>query len=526
MPREGDRDEDDKHKLDGCSSAQVCLQDITRLMLARPYVDVEEDDSATTIRDELMLYLTEVLKLNKIMHLDNPSNEANALTYYRKSVVERNWGLEVGGAVFSDNSFQQAGQRKQKAREISSEKKLIRLRHQTRIDFKLALSVGMKLARDSRNIVSGDIKTNGSEARWHAIYTLITTVMYSTGSRQTEVVILSDYKPFVPPELRGQLATISNGLISPEAPLLTISPVAKDKPVSNKALKAFEADQMEKFGQINYDDFDAESAVAQYGITKKTSDRVILFGLTQPEIVSFVAKLRDLLAIGNPRWLRLNKSSADDRKWAINNLHRILDFTKDVLQPLNLAYGFFKPRSLRGIYTVLSYKIWAKQPTSEIVWINTILSHTTIDTSLNYNTWALGANIEVLDRQSVEAELASQQARIDELQLKIDTLAVVHRQAPVPPPVGRNNAIVDVFLDTPRTAPRESIKWPKQPRLRDRDSGKLARIQQVIESWKEVVPVPVKVSSQNLRAVGFSSRTIKLYKELNEPVQSYKCIIS
>ena len=165
----------------------------------------------------------------------------------------------------------------------------------------------------------------------------------------------------------------------------------------------------------------------------------------------------------------------------------------------------------------LSYRIWAKQPTSEIMWINTILNHSSITTSISYNVFALTSIIKVTDRISVETELNEQQSRIDRISEKMEAIL---EDLKTQVPVVAN--IADVAVSDRSRSPQFAYvklvegkhdyrEIRKQPIKRQGQQEKVERLKAVVEQWKEE---GIATTSTNFRAVGFSDKTIKALRLL------------
>lgn len=501
MPRDGesDRDKDDKHPLDACRTAWSCLFGILKELLTPATTDTSVDDSISDIAAALRPYMQLIKKLIEVIWAHNPTNERTNFSKIRTEIIRTNWSPFVSEGLKTERIFEQKVVRKKQAAQVQEEKKSTRVVNQTTISFKEALNVGIDIVKQSRDLLDGKA---GGMSLDRQIHTLISTVMYCTGSRLTEVVILSKYKQFS--SNRASLSTISNNLISKKAPMLTIDPVAKERDPKSVAAKIFlQKDRDDSaIDADEFDEFDAPAIIARLGLGNKTSDRVILFGATRDFIDSCVTRLRALLVTRRPRYARLDKTKADDRKFAITNVGDLNAYVDTLLRPLNQAKRF-TARAFRGLYVALSYRLWAKQPTSEIMWINTILAHANITTSVSYNVYSLTRVINVLDRKSVDGELTAQQARIDKLEDLINDMKSPNIKPPTPLLGGKDQVLVSK-LDN-------SYEWvDKEPHLRDGREGKLRRI---LARTLAFHADDIITNTFNLRAVGFSSDTIKQWRE-------------
>jgi hypothetical protein len=265
----------------------------------------------------------------------------------RVRVLRPNLGLELIAELNKNAIFQQPEVDKAAVRAKQRAARIRRATHQIHISTKDLVSVGARITKNSLQITRDHAIHH---FRIYNLHTLLMTVMLATGSRLTEVLILSDYIE-TPPDA----PIVKRSL--PGSNFLTISPVAKRKDPT----------------------------------TIKTSDRVILFGLTLANIKSMVQTIR-VLAAGiqenRTMYTSLDKNNQHDRAKAIRMISDYSGFVTDVLYNINRRNRFI-PRSLRGLYAVLSYKEKAIKPTSEIVWINTLLGHALMSTSVHYNVYSL-----------------------------------------------------------------------------------------------------------------------------------------
>ena len=238
-----------------------------------------------------------------------------------------------------------------------------RATHQISVSTVHLNAISTYLTAACKRMISADYKLE--HHRIHALHQLLATVMLATGSRLTEVVILSDYVPLTTTTTNKDDdddddagdGIVKRTIDSDNNNFLTISPVAKRKdPTSTK-----------------------------------TSDRVILFGLTLHDIQLMVKMIRRLIPMiqENPNdYLKLDKANRSDRAKAIRLVGDFSGFVTDALYGLNSTERFI-PRSLRGLYAILSYHQKAIKPTSEIIWINPLLDHALLSTSVHYNVYSL-----------------------------------------------------------------------------------------------------------------------------------------
>jgi hypothetical protein len=511
IPREGKS----KHVIEKCSTSTACLSDMLKKLMnplnipgAAIAGKPKTSATANTVVEALRPYLELLQVLYKSMFKHNVTNERTNFSRIRTNIIKVNFGSFFSEALKTTGIFEQSRTNKVLANRVSEKKQRNRVVNQTSIDFKAALLLGQNLVKVSRKYTGrGEEKKDTSAPAATRINTLISTVMYCIGSRQTEVIILSDYRQFSPDQ--PSLSTISNNIISKSAPLITINPVAKDRSAADIAAKLFHQNEGDEIDGKEV--FDSDKKIKEYGITEKTSDRVILFGATVEDIRAFVAEARRLLAAENPEYKSLDKKKKEDRVAALRmipiSFNSLLNQRMKRLNPAKK----FTARSLRGLYVILSYRLWAKQPTSEIMWINTILAHKHISTSVSYNVYSLSQVLSTLDEESVRGLIARQNATVDEMKSKLESLETDFREYKLKTPPAavkaereRETGEVEV-----KTIDGGVTMYPKQPHTRSGTAAKVALLTNVVEDFFRK---GIKTNTMNYRAVGFSAKTIKAWK--------------
>lgn len=537
---------DEPHQLSKCTTATACFKSILSTEMTPEKLIPDQEDGYDEPEDEETLnfnldeYLKPVLILvdavMKALNAHNPTVEGNALSRIRNDYIGPQWGqLALSYTASHESVLQQSNLNKKLAADTQERRKTTRVLNQTSISFKDALQVGMELVKDARAVVARrDTRRAVSGATLNDdIFTLISATMFAIGTRLTEVVILSTYSRFAKDQ--AALSSVSGNLINKKAPLVQIEPLAKERSKASVAAKIFRNEEARKRREGGGKDavdagvFDVDDLVAAYGLVSKKSDRVILFGATYEDINGFVNTLRKLLPLHNKKFGTIKKQANGEYKktdlgWAIHHLPNKMNEWVDIrLNSLNPS-KHFTVRSFRGLYVALSYRIWAKQPTSEIMWINTILNHSSITTSLSYNIYALSEIIKVTDRESVETVLTTQETRIDALRDELGALKASITAA---------TAAGDAKTDAPFFLPPQQQQQPlsglyvyvkldggdghnykeirKQPIRRQGQAEKLERIQAVVSMFEEE---GIKISSSNLRKVGFSNTTITQWRAL------------
>jgi len=313
--------------------------------------EIKPTTSTNTIKEQLK-------NIHLIVDHLIPHSVASVTQYMsdiRVHVLRPNLGPALVKSLAEDHGIFVQDELDKKAVRAEQEKARVgRATHQVSVSMVHLNAVGTYLATNSKRVKSvEDIK----HFRIHTLHQLLATVMLSTGSRMTEVVILSDYIPLLLPVTGNNDDGGIIGRTSPGNNFLTISPVAKRK--------------------------DPNST--------KTSDRVILFGLTVYDIQLMVKVIRQLIPMiqENPNdYLKLDKDNRNDRAKAIRLVGDFSGFVTDALYNLSSTDRFI-PRSMRGLYAILSYHQKAIKPTSEIIWINTLLDHALLSTSVHYNVYSL-----------------------------------------------------------------------------------------------------------------------------------------
>lgn len=532
MPRKEVRpglDKDEWHPLDLCSTAWACFKTILEHEMTSEEILGISTGKITGDNDELqrvLKFLDPVQKIIEVLSFHSPQSEQQRLTQVRQ-MLEPRLGKDLVNRA-TNAGFHQSFTRKQQGVQKAKQAKEDRVLNQTTVNFINAMQAGLEMVKSSRKLVNdvGEATlVKGSKKRLdEAVYTLTSTVMYAIGSRMTEVVILSDYKDWIRSKTeRTDLANVTNNMVTQKAPMITISPVAKDRDAGKIAAKLFNRRQERarrdaaiEGKEFEREEFNEEKEIARQGLKPKTSDRVILFGATPKEIQSFVALLRRLLPRFHKTFKKLDKNSGKDRATAVHLMgSKMGDYLNEKLlndpeRPLNETYTFTM-RSLRALYVAISYRVWAKQPTSEIMWINAILGHSHIATSVSYNTYALSKIVNVLDRESVDGELAKQMALVKGLTAQIEQLKQ-QRQPPGPPPPPQRRPREgkeeekkneEVLLSTTNGYYRSVEKMSIQRRGL---AEKLERLRNVLVEW---VREGIAITSRNLRNYGFSSKVLK-----------------
>jgi len=265
----------------------------------------------------------------------------------RVHVLRKNYDAETIININDSGVFDQDEVDRKAVRDQQQKRRIQRATQQISISTTHFIAIGEFLASRSKTII---IDHETVRFRMHKMHQLIATVMIATGARLTEVVILSDFEPtLADAEIRSRVPEPNS--------FVTITPTAKRKDNSST----------------------------------KSSDRVILFGLTQSEIGKMVKMIRKLAAAiqeGPDVWAMLNKHHQGHRAEAIRMIGDFSGFVTDAFYELNPHHRFI-PRSLRGLYATLSFTQKAIKPMSEIVWINTLLDHALMSTSVHYNVYSL-----------------------------------------------------------------------------------------------------------------------------------------
>lgn len=308
-----------------------------------------------TVR-RMMNLLILVKKLVCVLFCDKPITERQALSDIRHHVIKKNFDLAMVNAIKKDGRFAMDPVRKELCKAQQLRAVTDKTIHQRSIDYELATQVGVDLVQACRSPLS-----------LRSIPLLLTTVMYATGARVTEVVLLSTFRP------DGD-------------DTIVIDPVAKGRT----------------------------------GGDAKTSSRQLLFGLTSAECASFTGSLRTLLGIRyGDRYRSLDRSVRQDREDAmrlvIAPLTRFVDKTFGHLL-------IHRPRDLRALYVALSYREFAKHPTSECMWINRVLGHGSMDTSIAYNSFHLlggGGHYNKTRFDEQAAEIASLKTQVTHLRTRL-----------------------------------------------------------------------------------------------------------
>lgn len=336
------------------TTAWRALKLLLKLRLTKEHLGPRE----VTVR-RMMNLLVPLKKLLCVMFHEKPLSERQAMSDVRNHVIRENFSVKLVNQIKKDGRFSLAASRKEECKE----QQLAAVKHKTlnqrTVDYEAAIQVGLDLVQECRAAVTRERDTT-------IIPLLLATVMYATGSRITEAVILSDYY--------FSASDDSNDLI-------TIDPVAKGRS----------------------------------GKPSKFSRRRLLFNLRREECLEFVGRLRELLALRHgDRYSKLDSERQADRDAAMRLVHDPL--TKFVKSRFSSLLSII-PRDLRALYVSLSYRSFAPRPTSECMWINQVLGHTSLDTSIAYNSFSLtgGGHYN-------KTKLAEQARRIEELEEEIQNL--------------------------------------------------------------------------------------------------------
>jgi len=298
--------------------------------------------------------MEDVSKLIRAHYHSTPMTERQAYSDIRTRVIKPNFGTKFVEDLKSSLKFSQSADKKAMAVKIQTDARDERIMNQTDIDTTAALDIGRSLSSVSRRIMT-DLNNESGETDEYRLGVLLAAVMFSTGCRLVEALLVSDFlfdSPLIGSHIR------------PGGQFVSISPVAK----------------------------------LRSGSVEKSSSRVILFGLTSDEVIDMVEMIRNLSRRINPVFSKLDKNDAGDRRYVVRMNTGYTTYVHHLLSKLNVDHNF-TPRDFRGLYVAMSYKMWAKHPTSEIMWINKTLSHGSIDTSLSYNKFRL---IEIITKPNTE----------------------------------------------------------------------------------------------------------------------------
>lgn len=290
--------------------------------------------------------------LKKIIDAVIPHNIGSVTQYMsdiRVHVLRHNFEPTMLNHLRESGVFEQEEVDKRLVRAQQRLGRINRATRQVSVSYNALNALGKHLVLRTESIIANE---ETKYFRLHMMHQLIATVMLATGSRLTEVVILSDYVP-APRDSDIRSRTDDHD----DSHFLTITPVAKRKDPD----------------------------------LTKTSDRVILFDLSVANIRAMVTRIRilaDAIQEQPGSFAKLDKTNADDRARAIRMIGDFSGFVTDVCYDLNKMTRF-TPRALRGLYAIMSYNQKAIKPTSSIVWINAILGHALMSTSVHYNVYAL-----------------------------------------------------------------------------------------------------------------------------------------
>lgn len=323
-------------------TAWTCLKQLLKAHM-KPET-MKMDPNNIPIR-RIMNILKPVAIIIKELYKRNPLSERQVMSEVRHQVIKKNFGIEVMNSVKAHGGFSQCQTRKEECEQRQHKTRKAKVMNQTQINIEEALKIGHELVNASMHIIAHEAETAHLSIR-EKIMLLIATVMYAIGTRLTEVLIISEYTKATPDNCSK--VSIKDG-----AQLTTIDPVAKGR--------------------------DDEEP--------KTSTRVILFGLNHAQINVMVKRARAYLSIEYPTWRQLDKTNRDDREQAMRRVISPLScFIDKTFSPL-IGSRRATPRDLRALYVAISYKQWATQNTSEVMWINQMLDHSDMNTSIAYNSF-------------------------------------------------------------------------------------------------------------------------------------------
>ena len=309
--------------------------------------------------DQLKICIIDIKKIVEACWGHDTGAEANKMSVIR-NIIALNYSNEVLLYISSLRIFDQNWDRRTAFSVVKKERRMDLAADPISLSYKATLNIGYQLARESQEYVTEAKKAITGDIG--AIHTLIATVMLCTGARLTEVILISDFTPIR--QRDTNIKTVSF------APMVTIRPTAKgvneEKRVARSVMRGTDA-------PLPID---------------LSSDRVIMFGLQSHDIYTMVELVRAHLREMDPRFDELDKNNPKDRIRCCHMIKRFGPFVSMLMAEAN-DKAHFTSRSFRGIYAAMSFKIWAKKPMSEIVWINRLLSHQSMDTSISYNKYSL-----------------------------------------------------------------------------------------------------------------------------------------
>jgi hypothetical protein len=296
------------------------------------------------VSEDMLCMMDNVSDIIRAHYHSSPMTERQAYSDFRIRVIKSNFGMDYVNDIKKSLRFTQSDKAKSMADKLQVGSRDGRIMNQTNIDFDRAVDLGRSLVSMSRRIMF-DLANDDDDCHEYRMNVLLATVMYSTGCRLVEVLLVSDFIYTEPP---------SGYPVRPGSSCVCISPVAKLRSNSKS----------------------------------KYSIRPVLFGMDHDEVVNMVDMIRFYLREANPVYQKLNKDVAGDRRYVVRITRGYSKYVPDLLSGLSKGHAF-TPRDFRGLYVSMSYKMWAKHPTSEIMWINKTLDHGSVDTSLSYNKFKL-----------------------------------------------------------------------------------------------------------------------------------------
>ena len=326
-------------------TAWTCLKQLLKTHMKPEALRMEPPTNVSIRR--IMNILKPVAVIIKELYKRNPLSERQVMSEVRHQVIKKNFGIGVMNLVKAHGGFCQCPTRKEECEQRQHKTRKAKVMNQTQIDIGEALRIGSELVRTSSHIMAHETESDDLSIREKIMF-LIATVMYAIGTRLTEVLIVSEYE-------KATAENCSKVAIKEGAQLTTINPVAKGRD----------------------------------GEEPKSSTRVILFGLNYAKINVMVKRIRAYLSIEYPTWRQLDKNNRDDRERAMRRVvPRLSCFIDKMFTPL-IGSRRATPRDLRAMYVAVSYRQWATRNTSEVMWINQMLDHTDMNTSIAYNSFYL-----------------------------------------------------------------------------------------------------------------------------------------
>jgi hypothetical protein len=321
----------------------------------------------------IMNILVHVKKLIEVMFHDKALSQRQAMSDIRHHVVKLNFGIDMVHAIKADGRFALSSAYKATCKDQQSEAVKNRTINQRSIDYEQAINIGKDLVKRTRDFVCYRDRNNENDP----ISLMLATIMYTTGTRLTEAVILSDYEPIKVGGCGIELR------VGSKAESVLVNPVAKtrdDSPV-------------------------------------KTSKRVLLFGVFDEEIQLMVDVVRNLMTKKwGARYKLLKRNAREDRECAMRLVVAPLTvFVKEAFKDVSTSPLI--PRDLRALYVSLSYHQFAKRSTSQCMWINQLLGHSSMDTSITYNSFYVHS-----DDMNHKRKIVDQNRKISSLSREVKRL--------------------------------------------------------------------------------------------------------